>query len=233
MLSFLAIFLFAILLIFILAKLADLIFVLKTKIESNIWSWTAIGTSFTIAFILSVLIVFYLLRFLVNFPNLLPSTAPMFAKYSIDNLDCPVLIDIIYQTENSIYNYENHRYIEESSPLFTIKIEYEQGAEKLKNETKKYAQLKVGEKTQKTIAQIQQKLHKKADLFLQRTKINLENRGFDRIANLLTEMDRITQARLEIIDGVKKQCAISSKRSRVRFARSPLSPALRKLSTNI
>jgi hypothetical protein len=212
MLSFVAIVAFSLLLIFILAKLTDLIFVFKARIKSDTLSWTATGTSFLVAFILSMLIVFSFLRFLIDIPNLFQFKANLFAAYPLDIQDCPVLIDTIYQTENSIYNYENHRYIENSSPLFTIKVEYEKGAEKLKNEIPKYKKLKVGDRTQKSIARLQQQLNDKANLFLQRTKLNLENRGLDRINNVLTEMDRTTQARLEIINGIKQQCSVTSKK---------------------
>jgi ABC-type transport system involved in multi-copper enzyme maturation permease subunit len=211
MLLFLAVFLiFVILLTFILSKITDLTLVFASRLRSNTLSWTATGVSFIFSYILSVLIVFYLLHFIANFTKQIQVADNLLSSFPVDKKDCPAIIDTIYQSENSIYNYENHRYIEESSPLFTIKVEYEKGAKKLANEIKAYDKLKLADKSQQTIEKIKRSIREKADLFNKRSKLNINHKAFDTISGLIADMDGVTQSRLEIINEIKNQCSIDN-----------------------
>jgi hypothetical protein len=202
-------FLFVLLLLFLFTKIADLTFVFASRSNSKTWNFTTTGASFLASFILSILIVSYLINFLASFSNSWQFSKSSFDNFPMDTKDCPVVIETIYQTENDILNHENHRYIEQSENSITTKIlkdKYEKGVKKLTNQVKIYENLNVNNRSKQTINAIATSIKDKANLFKKRTQLNINDKAFQNMPELLIKMDRATQTRLEIISEIKQQC---------------------------
>ncbi len=125
----------------------------------------------------------------------------------IDQSNCQVLIDTIYYEENKIYKVENHRYIEEVSPDFAVKVEYQKGVKKLKKVAKKYLDLNLAEPSNYYAKKIATKLQDKATLFQQRIEIQEDNQVIEKILQLLENMDQVTEERLFLIDTIEQKCS--------------------------
>ncbi|MDJ0574927.1 MAG: hypothetical protein QNJ65_07140 [Xenococcaceae cyanobacterium MO_234.B1] len=125
----------------------------------------------------------------------------------IDRRNCQILINTIYYEENKIYKVENHRYIEEVSPDFAVKVKYHKGAKKLKKVAKKYLDLNLAEPSNYYAKKIAKKLQAKATLFQQRIEIEEDNQVIENILELLENMDRVTEERLFLIDSIEQKCS--------------------------
>jgi phosphotransferase system glucose/maltose/N-acetylglucosamine-specific IIC component len=204
------IFAFILVVIFILIKVIGLILDYNSKLKSSNLKLAVTIITFILTFIISLLIVVFGVNFIfvgLSFWGLNQNVAQ--ADLNVDLFDCPSLVETIYQNENQIYKFENHRYIEEVAPLFTIKIEYEQGAKRLQEQAKKYQNLKISAKSTPVIQEISQKLLEKAHLFEERVKIEAGSSGTKQILKLLEKMDQVTEERLKLIDLVKQKCTNS------------------------
>ena len=158
-------------------------------------------------FALSAFATLFISKFFLQLPQTWLSVPPKaVADIAIENQDCQQLKDLIYSTENKIYQAENHRYIEEVSPIFTIKLEYEKGAKELSSAAEQYSSLDISENSQHYAEKIAQKLQKKSQLFQDRTKVVKNSKGIQKIADLLKQMDRVTEQRKNLITIIKKQC---------------------------
>ncbi|MGF1541388.1 MAG: hypothetical protein ACFCU5_13210, partial [Pleurocapsa sp.] len=63
----------------------------------------------------------------------------------LDDQDCAKLLTTIDSVNNNLNKLDNHRNIEDISPLFTIKLEYQQGAIQLRGAAAKYQELNLTE----------------------------------------------------------------------------------------
>lgn len=204
------IFAFILVVIFILIKVIGCIFDYTYQLKSKNLKLAVTIITFSLTFIFSLIIVVLGVNFIVsglNFLGLNQNVAQ--GDFNVDLLDCPSLLETIYQDENQIHQFENHRYIEEVAPIFTIKIEYEQGAKRLREQAEKYQNLRISTKSINVTQEISQKLLEKAHLFEERVKITVNSSGTKQILKLLAKMDLITEERLRLIDLVKQQCANS------------------------
>ncbi len=208
MFSLLAIFLVNLVLLFALFKASDFIFTLKTKRkfkESSVYITIA---TFVLLFLLSLIATFASAKLIAN---LIPPQRVQVSELvaaDIDSKDCSKLLDTIYLVENQITQLDNHRNIEETSPLFTIKLEYQKGAEKLREYASVYEELGLAEKSKIYSKKIAEKMQEKADYFDQRAKIKEDKEGAKQILQLLKKMDRVTQEQETIIEAIERQCAI-------------------------
>ena len=206
-LSILGIFGFIIILFLVSLQVIDLVFSIRTKLKPVYLKQVFTVTSFLLWFGVSTLATVLISQFFLQLPQRwfnVPQKAV--ADIAIEKQDCQQLKDIIYQTENQIYKVENHRYIEEVSPLFTIKLEYEKGAKELSSAAEQYSSLELAENSRHYTEQIAQKLDKKSQLFQDRTKAIANRQGMKKIPDLLNEMDRVTEQRKNLITVIKKQC---------------------------
>ena len=193
--------------IFILMQLIDHTFIFKKRIKNQIISFTFMASSLFLSFLFSI-ISFYLL---LNFLNKLPIYLGIEQKKQAVNIiipqaDCLLMQNAIKQTESKIGKSENHRYIEDTAHLFTIKIEYQKAAQKLKEQAKIYNNLELSPQAQNYSRQIGEKLQEQSELFSQRTAIRTNREGIKKIYKLLKKMDKIDRKRLRLIDRVKQQC---------------------------
>lgn len=210
MFALVIIFVFSLLIILGLIKIIDLIFNYQQQLKPVSLKWGFTSISLLLIFITSMAFVFWGSQLIINLTNNVDLAQPSFeTNISIDPTDCDLLVDKIYQAENQVYKFENHRYIEEVSPLFTIKIEYQKGAEKLREQAQQYQNLKLQPTTLKTVNKIAQKLTEKAHLFEDRVQQQAGQSGTKEILKLLDKMDRVTEERFTLIDRVKQQCTNS------------------------
>jgi hypothetical protein len=129
------------------------------------------------------------------------------SQINISVEDCSLLLDTIARTENRSDRQENHRYIEEEAPLFTLKLDYQQGAQQLREQSRQYSNLKLQKNTANHAKKIAQKFQEKAELFEQRIKIKENEVGKKEIYKLLNRMDRVTEERQQLIELVKQKCS--------------------------
>lgn len=99
-----------------------------------------------------------------------------------------------------------HRYIEEKVHLFVIKLDYEKGAQRLREQSRQYTNLKLQKNTADYANKIANKLQAKAELFEQRVEVQENKAGRKEIYRLLDRMDRITEERQQLIELVKQKC---------------------------
>jgi hypothetical protein len=207
MFALILVFAFILVVIFILIKIIDLILDNSYKIKLRNLKLVVTILAFLITFFSSTIFValgINLIFSLFVFLGLNQDVAQ--SNFDFDLTDCPSLLEAIHQNENQIYKFENHRYIEEVAPLFTIKLEYEQGAKKLRTQSEKYQNLALSEKSINLTARISQKMLEKANLFDDRVKIGASSSSNKQILKLLEKMDRVTEERLKLVDRVKQQC---------------------------
>lgn len=209
MLSFLTIFISVAVLFFASLKIIDLIFNAKIQFKLPYMKGVFRTTSLLVWFCLGTIATFLISTVLVKIPTAAYKPDPVASQIptmAIEKQDCQRVIDTIYSTENSIYKLENHRYIEEISPVFTIKIDYKKGAEKLDSAAKKYRELEVAESTKPYTQAIADKLEQKAELFTNRSEAEENSKGIKKVIYLLDEMDRATEQRQQLIDALERQC---------------------------
>lgn len=213
MLSLLAIFIVNLILLFALFKISDFIFIFKNRPKSKISSiYLAVG-AFILLFLLSVITTFGSAKLIAS--SIPPQNKSTLASLgaNIDTKDCPRLLDTIYIVETEIAQFDNHRNIEEVSPLFTIKLEYQKGADKLKKYAAVYQELKLTNKSKIYTQNIAQKMQTKAKLFERRIKITENKKGIKEILELLKKMDRVTYEQQTIVEGIEKQCNLKQGRN--------------------
>lgn len=182
------------------------IFLLKEKLKPDSLAWSVTGGLLFLSFIAAIITILLIVRFIISVPYLF-NTNLIGNKNDFPALaqkDCPSLLNVIYNTQNN--QLENHRYIEEVAPLFTIKLEYKKGIDFLKSEADQYSKLIVEPETKYYTTKIAEKLRQKADLFEQRVQINLNQDKLKDVLNLLDEMDKVTKERMDLITEVKNQC---------------------------
>ena len=207
MFSFIAIFIFGLFLIFVLMQLIDIIFILQKRIKVQFLSFIFIILSLSLSFLLSIISFYLVLTFLVKLPIYLGlETKQQDFDAIIPKTDCLLLTNVIKQTENQIGEQENHRYLEKTAHLFTIKLEYQKAAQKLKEQGKIYNNLELSPEAQNYTRQIGTKFKEQSELFSQRNTIKTNKEGVKKVYKLLKKMDKIDQERLRLIDEVKQQC---------------------------
>lgn len=202
-----AIFSFIIVLFLASLKIIDRVFTAKKKLQPDYMQSIFAVFALFLWFIFSAVSTIVISAFFLKLPQIWSGNTQR-TKFDvmIEKQDCPKLIDTIYSVENKIYQSENHRYIEEVAPIFTIKLEYEKGAKKLNSVAQQYLALDVGKNSQFYTQQLAQKMQEKAQLFQTRTEITENSKGVKQILNLLAQMDRLTQEKQNLIENVKKQC---------------------------
>ncbi len=206
MLSLLAIFIVNLVLLFALFKASNFIFILKTNPKSQISSIYLTVGAFILLFFLSVITTFGSAKLIANsIPTDRLSTSAAIGA-DLDPKDCSKLLDTIYLVETEIAELDNHRNIEETSPLFTIKIEYQKGGDKLREYALLYEGLELTEASKVYTKNIAQKMQNKANLFDKRIKIKEDKEGIKKILELLKQMDRVTYEQQTIIEGIERQC---------------------------
>lgn len=212
-----AVFLFLLLLgvalsiMYIWANVIDRILLLNHKLEPKYLAWLISGISLLISVILAANIYFFIVSFFLSLP--------VFSEYKISRVkqniaiqpeDCPIILQTIAREQEELAFYNNHRYIEEKAPLFTIKIQYERGAEILREEAKQFAKLPINKNSKYYTNKIAEKLNEKAELFEQRVKAKPGIDSPEKVLDLLNRMDRVTEERLNTLEQVKKQCSQSN-----------------------
>jgi putative protein kinase ArgK-like GTPase of G3E family len=210
MFSLLAIFSFIIVLFLASLKIIELVFANRGKFKSSYKKTFFTALALFLWFSFSAISTIFISSIVLKLPQMLFGNSQRanadVADVAIAKQDCQKLIDTIYNLENQIHQSENHRYIEESAPIFTIDLEYQKGSEKLNSVAEEYLALNVAENSQSYTKQMAAKLQEKAQLFHARTEIVENNQGVKEIINLLEEMDRVTEERQNMISGIKKQC---------------------------
>ena len=207
MFSFVACFIFGLVWIFILMQLIGIILLVNKKIKVQIISFFFLILSLLLAFLLSVVSFYFVLDILATLPDYL---AKEIRKQDFEVIipprDCLPLLKAIEQTESQINKPNNHRYIEETAHLFTIKLEYQKAARKLASQAKIYHNLALSPEADKYAQQIATKLKEQADLFAERNTITTNKEGIKKVYKLLNKMDKVEQEKLRSIDRVKQQC---------------------------
>jgi hypothetical protein len=207
MFTLLAIFSFIIVLFLASLKIIELVFANRVKFKSSYKKTFFTGLALFLWFSFSAISTIFISSIVLKLPQMLfGDSQPANADLAIEKQDCQKLIDTIYDLENQIHQSENHRYIEESAPIFTIELEYEKGSEKLNSVAEEYLGLNVAENSRDYTQKMAVKLQEKAQLFQARTKIVENNQGVKEIIDLLEEMDRVTEERQNMISNVKMQC---------------------------
>ena len=207
MFSFIVIYIVSLLLAFILFQLIDKLFLLRKKIKSKVKFLFFIGTSLLFSFILSIIGFALVLKFLFQIPTYLGlETKQQISKISISTTDCLPLTNTIQKTEILIGQKENHRYLEETAHLFTIKLQYQKAADKLKEQAQIYNNLELSADAKEHAQKIATKFQEQSDLFTQRTTITTNKAGIKQVYKILEKMDRVDQERLKLINQVKQKC---------------------------
>lgn len=207
MFSFIAILIFSLLWIFILMQLIDRIFIINKKIKVQPISLLFMIISLLLSFSISIISFYFVLILLFKMPFYLGlETKKQSFETMISNADCLPLTNAIKQTESNIGLKENHRHLEETAHLFTIKLEYQKAAKKLTEQAKLYSNLELSIDSQPYSQKIAANFAKQADLFRQRTAITTNKAGIKQVYKILEKMDRVNQERLRLVNQVKRQC---------------------------
>lgn len=207
MFSFIVIFILSLLLVFVFMQLTDLILILKKRIKEPLLSLAFISSSLFLSFLLSIVSFYLVLNTLFRLPIYLGlETESQNFETLIPQTDCLLLTNAIEKTESQIGEKENHRHLEEVAHLFTIKLEYQKAAQKLKAQVKLYTDLELSPEGQKYTHQIGTKFKEQSELFIQRNTITTNKEGVKKVYKLLEKMDKIDQERLRLINQVKQQC---------------------------
>jgi hypothetical protein len=207
MLSLLAIFLINIVLFFILYKISELIFKMKAQLKSAKFSVYWAIAAFACLFLISLITNLISVKLIANFIS--PQSPPASAIVrDIDRQDCTTLLNTINLAKDRLTKLDGHRNIEDTSPLFTIKLEYQQGATQLRESAARYQELNLTEKSKSYSQTIATKMQEKADFYEERTKLISDTEGNQKILQLLAKMDRVTQEREKAIATVEKQCTL-------------------------
>ncbi|MGK7951376.1 MAG: hypothetical protein AB4368_21980 [Xenococcaceae cyanobacterium] len=207
MFSFVAIFIFILFWIYILIKIVDLIFSANRKIKGKTLSLSFISLSLIMSFIGSMISFYLVIIFLINLPIYLgfkQKIEPI--SIVLSTTDCLTLTEAIQQTDSQIDEQANHRFLEETAHLFTIKIEYQKVADKLKEQAQIYRNLSLSPEGQSYARQISQKFQALSELFIQRNTITPNKEGIKKVYKLLERMDELDRERLLLVNQVKQQC---------------------------
>jgi hypothetical protein len=203
---FCSIFAFVLLLMYVWAKVIDRIILLKPKFESNALGWTLVLGLIGLSTLTAAIAFFILIRLIVQVPGLINARAVESEPPAIAMAQCQPLIAFVEQQEKQISKLEDHRHIEEVAPIFTIKSEYEKGEKALEQTALAYEQLQAEPNVEYYTTQIAERLRQKADVFQQRIEVDLETSEAQDVLRLLAAMDQITNARLQVVNQIKKQC---------------------------
>jgi hypothetical protein len=212
MLSLLFVFIFTLLwawlLVYIIDKFFKLFYKLKIKNKFDLLIFSS--AIYVGLFIASTIFIFYTTTVAVELLQQQPQKTSLSltrSKLTIDRESCNELLDNIYSSEDTIYKFENHRYIEQLSPDFSVLLEYKKGAERLKITAGSYDELNLNQEARKYSAAIAFNMRKKARLFEERVAIKTKtSETKSKIAELLLKMDRVTSQRATEIDRIKQQC---------------------------
>ncbi len=207
MFSFVAIFIFILFWIYILIQIVDQIFKANQKIKSKTLSLSFISLSLLVSFIGSMISFYLVLIFLLNLPIYLgfkPKIEPI--SIVLSPTDCLTLTEAIRQTDTQIDEQANHRFLEETAHLFTIKLEYQKVADKLKEQAQIYSKLSLSPEGESYARQISQKFQLLSELFIQRNTITPNKEGIKKVYKLLERMDELDRERLLLVNQVKQQC---------------------------
>lgn len=200
-LSIIAIFSFIIILFLASIKIIDLVFTAKKQLKKEYLRTTFTVISLFFWFIISAVSTIFISYFLFKLPQkIFNNSKTAISLPEIAKQDCQQLTNTIYASENRIHSLDNHRYLEEITPLVNRKLEYEKASKKLKFAANRYLKLNVTKQSQHYSQKIAQTLQEKAQLFEERTKTIKSN------STLVQKMDRLTEERKELINFVKKQC---------------------------
>lgn len=209
MLAILIIFAFVVVLFLISIKVIDYILVIKNNFSIKILRISFTAISIFLWFVLGALMTLIVSYSSLNLSQLLWSDNQRAIENAvIETQDCSKLIDTIYRVENQIYQLENHRYIEETFTTSEVKIKYQKGADKLNTTATEYLNLDVASNSRYYSQQLAETLLDKAKLFQKRIKIPQKNQQLSKVRRLITQMDRVTQRRRNIINAVERQCNI-------------------------
>lgn len=207
MFYFVTILFFTLFWIFILMQLTDYIFTVNKKIKVQALSFSFISISFILAFIASTISFYLLLNFLFKLPIYLGFQKPPHTIHIVlSQSDCSTLAQAIKQTESKIHEETNHRFLEETAHLFTIKLEYQKVAEQLQEQAQVYNNLELSADAETYAQQISTNLQEQSELFIQRNKITPNKEGIKKVYKLLNKMDKLDQERLRLVNQVKQQC---------------------------
>lgn len=205
-LSLLAIFTFIIILFVASLKIIDLILATKIKFKPLYLKKFFTATSLFLWFCFGLVSIVIVSSLLVKLPLAFRVNSSETTNIILGERDCQELLNRIYAQENQIYLIENHRYLEESSSLFTIKLEYQQAGERLNTVAEHYLNSDLTDKGRFYGNRIAQLLQTKAQLFEERANFQENGKNIKKIADILKQMDRVTEQRKGIISAVKKQC---------------------------
>ena len=207
MFSFIVIFIFILAWIYILIQIVDRIFKANRKIKKQSLSLSYISLSLIVTFIGSMISFYLVLIFLFKLPfylGLKEATEPINIVLSAE--DCSTLTRAIQQSNREIDERANHRFLEETAHLFTIKLEYQKVADKLKEQAQIYNDLPLSPEGQTYAQEISQKFQSQSELFMERNTITPNKEGIKKVYKLLQKMDKIDRERLVLVDRVKQQC---------------------------
>lgn len=207
MLSLLVVFVVNVVLLFVLFKASNYIFTLKNKPQFKKSPAYITVAAFLVLFLLSVIITFGSAKLIAN---IIPSAQLRASTLivDLDSQDCPQLLDAVNLVKSETAKLANHRNIEETSPLFTVKLEYQKGAAKLQEAANIFEQLNLATNSKKYTQNITQKLQEKADYFVQRSNVKEDKTGTKQIEKLLKKMDRATLEQQLIFDNIERKCSI-------------------------
>lgn len=207
MFNFIIVFIFTILLICGLIKIIDLIFIYNKQIRISLFGLDFISISASLLFLLASIFFLFGVYLILNFsPFSSVAQNRETSQINISVEDCSLLLNTINATENTGNRQKNHRFIEEQAPLFTLKIDYQKGAQQLREQSRQYRNLKLHKNTEIYVDEIAQKSLEKAELFEQRINIKENEVSKQEIYKLLDRMDRVTKEKQQLIELVKRKC---------------------------
>lgn len=206
MFNFIIVFIFTILLICGLIKIIDLIFIYNPKIKISFLGLDFISLSVSLLFISTSIIFLFAVNLILDLSPFSNNSQNATSQINIAPRDCLLLLDTIARTEYKGDRQEDHRYIEAEAPLFTLKLDYQKGAQQLREQARQYTNSNFQKSTADHANKIAKKLQEKAELFEQRIKIKENEVAEKEIYQLLDRMDRVTEERQELIELVKQKC---------------------------
>jgi hypothetical protein len=208
MLAWIIVFCFVILFSLGLIKIIDIFFLYKQQIKNRHLSQATTVVVPILALIISSILILSGIQTIVNLFSLSANSQNQerLELIAIPSQDCPKLFNLINKTEKAIEREENHRYIEEEVPLFSIKLEYQKGLEKIREQAVQYKNEKWQKNSEIYAQEIARQLEAKAKLFEQRINAKADRSGREKIYQLLEEMDEVTTERQNLIRTVRQQC---------------------------
>jgi hypothetical protein len=207
MLAIPAIFGFIAILFLISIPAIDFVFNFKSKSKSNFAKVIFPALSLSLWFFLGAFSTLFFSYNVVKLTQFLSgNNVQNVQNVSLEQPDCEILLEKIYQAENQIYQVENHRYIEETFTSSNIKIKYQEGAEILNSIAEEYLNLNISP-NQNYSKQLAQALTDKAQLFQKRLELSRANsKDLQKFRNIIGDMDRATQKRKNLIGTIEKRC---------------------------